>query len=152
ESPMPEVSSADAGFLREAAIGGLEEVKLGKLAAEKASDPEIRKFGEMMVSDHTAVNTKLGALAQEKALAISSDLDAERQADVDKLSKLSGADFDREYVKEMVRDHEKDLAKFEAAAKDAKDPAVRSFAADALPTLRAHLEKIREIAAKQFEK
>src|SRR5215471_1509355 len=66
ETPMPEVSSADAGFLREAAIGGLEEVKLGKLAAEKASDPEIRKYGEMMVSDHTGVNTKLSSLAQDK--------------------------------------------------------------------------------------
>jgi len=134
------VSSADRKFMEKAAQGGLAEVQLGKLASEKASAPEVKQFGQRMVDDHTKANDQLKQLASSKGVNLPTELDRSDQREMDKLSKLSGAEFDREYMKNMVSDHKKDVSEFKSEASRAKDSSVKQFAASTLPVLQQHLE------------
>jgi putative membrane protein len=114
-------------------------VQLGKLAAEKAQSPEVKQFGQRMVDDHGKANDLLKQLATAKGVNLPTELDRSTQREMDKLAKLSGADFDREYMKHMVSDHKKDVREFKSEAKKAKDADVKQFASSTLPTLEQHL-------------
>ena len=142
------VSSADKEFMNKAAQGGMAEVKLGELAASKAQSPEVKAFGQRMVVDHGKANTDLKALAAEKNVSLPADVSGEQKEVYDKLSKLSGAEFDKEYVKEMVEDHEKDVAEFKKESTGAEGSGVKSFASKTLPTLESHLDQIKTISGK----
>jgi putative membrane protein len=134
------LDSSDKKFIEKAAEGGLAEVELGKLAAQKGQSAEVKQFGERMVKDHSAANDKLMKIASDKGLTPAKEMDASTKREHDKLSKLSGAEFDREYMKHMVSDHEKDVKEFQSEAKSAKDPDVKNFAESTLPTLEEHLK------------
>ena len=144
------LSSADKKFIDKAAEGGMAEVQLGKLASEKAENSQVKQFGERMVKDHSAANDKLKQIASEKGVTPPSEMDASTKREYDRLSKLSGAQFDREYMTHMVSDHEKDIKEFKSEEKSAKDADVKSFAQNTLPTLEEHLRlaKSAEAAAK----
>jgi len=139
------LSSSDRKFVKEALDGNMAEVALGKLAAERASNDAVKQFGQRMVSDHGKAHEELAGLAREKGMEMPADLERSHVKLRDKLSKLSGADFDRAYVNEMVRDHKKDVKDFEREASKAKDPEVKSFASKTLPTLQDHLKQIEQI-------
>jgi putative membrane protein len=140
--------STDADFVEDAAIGGMAEVELGKLASTKATNAEVKKFGQMMVTDHTAANNELKALAAKKGWKLPTDLDSSHKSMLDELKGESGANFDEEYVDEMVDDHETDVKAFEDKAKNATDPDLKAFAEKTLPVLRKHLDAIKAIQAK----
>ncbi len=142
------VSSADKEFMNKAAQGGMAEVKLGELAASKAQSPEVKAFGQRMVVDHGKANTDLKTLAAEKSVTLPNDVNSEQKEMYDKLSKLSGAEFDKEYVKGMVEDHEKDVAEFKKQSTGAENSDVKAFAAKTLPTLESHLDQIKTINSK----
>jgi putative membrane protein len=146
-SPPPKFSSADETFMMSAAQAGMVEVKLGELAAKKATQEDIKQFGAAMVSDHSKANKELQAIAATNGVTLPSKLDAPHKSKVDKMSQLSGEQFDKAYVAEMVKDHEKLAAEFEKASKTAQNPELKSFAATTLPVLKAHLKHIKAIAA-----
>lgn len=139
---------ADRAFVEKAAAGGLMEVQLGKMAQEKASDQQVKDFGKRMEDDHSKANDQLKSVAQSVGVTPPTSLPAKEQAQVDKLSKLSGADFDKQYMTMMVSDHKKDVAEFQKASKGAKDEGVKSFASSTLPTLQEHLKLAEEIHGK----
>jgi len=142
------LDSAEKKFLNDAALGGLLEVKLGQMATKQASNEEVKRFGQRMIDDHSKVNGEIQKLAQQKGVTIPQALDKKQQEKVDKMAKLGGGDFDKEYMKQMVDDHEDDVKVFEKAAKDAKDADVRSFAATTLPTLQEHLRLAKDIESR----
>lgn len=127
-------------FMHQAAIGGLAEVELGRLASEKASSDEVKQFGQRMVTDHSKANTELQTLAQKKGVTLPTELDAKHKKTVEKLSKLSGAAFDRAYMDEMRKDHKKDVSAFKQQSTSGSDPEVKSWAAATLPTLQEHMQ------------
>lgn len=135
-------------FMTEAAQGGMAEVELGRLAQTKAQNAEVKSFGQKMVQDHSNANTELKALAAKKNVTLPTDVGATHKTTMDKLSKLSGAEFDKEYVAAMVEDHEKDVKAFQTQADSATDADVKAFATKTLPTLKMHLEMIKGIQAK----
>jgi putative membrane protein len=141
-SKMP---SGDRKFVMEALKGGMAEVELGKLASERASNDAVKQFGKRMADDHGKAGEELKKLAQDKGLTPPTELDGKHARLRDKLAKLSGADFDRAYVNEMVKDHKKDVKEFQREAEKAKDPDVKSFASKTLPTLQDHLKQIEDI-------
>ena len=143
-----DLSASEQKFLRTAAQGGMAEVKLGQLAVEKAASADVKSFGQRMVDDHGKANDKLKALASAKGVTLPTDVNAEQKAMDDKLAKLSGAAFDREYMKGMLADHKKDVAEFEKESSRAKDAEVKTFASTTLPTLKEHLKMAEEISAK----
>src|SRR5262249_14262941 len=91
-------TTGDTDFLTKAAQGGMSEVELGRLAATKAQNPDVKKFGQKMVDDHSKANSELKTLAATKNFSPPTEVNSEQKALMDKLSKLSGTDFDRAYV------------------------------------------------------
>ena len=134
------LSSGDQRFIKDAAGGGMMEVQLGKLAAEKASSPQVKEFGRKMEQDHSKANAELQKLASTKNVQIPHELEGKQKSTYDRLAKLSGDRFDREYMKAMIDDHKDDVDKFKKEAEKANDPDVKSFASKTLPTLEQHLE------------
>jgi putative membrane protein len=147
----PKLESKDQKFITGAARGGEMEVALGKLAAEKGASDDVKKFGQQMVDDHSKANTELATLAESKGVDVSKAKENATKAiekQSDKLGKMTGAEFDKAYVKLMVKDHEKDVKEFEEASKSAADADLKAWAAKTLPTLQHHLEMIKEIDGK----
>ena len=135
-SPSPAKSgdsSIDAQFATKAAQGNMTEVALGKLAQEKAQRDEIKKFGQKMVDEHTKAEQDLEGIASKNNMTLPQDINAQQKAEQARLSKLSGAQFDRMYMRLMVADHTKDEAEFQresrrtAANTDMKDYATRTY-------------------------
>jgi putative membrane protein len=135
-------------FAAKAATGGLAEVELGKLAVEKGADASVKEFGQRMVADHTRANAELKAVAAKKNIQLPADLTSEQKEMRDKLAKLSGAEFDKEYMEDMVKDHEEDVEDFKTQAEKGTEPDIKSFAAKTLPTLQSHLQMAQEVAKK----
>jgi putative membrane protein len=142
------MSTADEHFVKKAAQGGMAEVELGELAQQKAASPEVKRFAQRMVTDHTKANDELKQVASEKNITLPQSLDAKDEATKKKLSALSGEQFDRAYMNDMVNDHTKDVSEFKQESTSAKDPAIKNFAASTLPTLEDHLKEARQIAPK----
>jgi len=133
------LAGGDRKFVETAAMHGLAEVEMGKLAQQKASSPEVKDFGARMVQDHGKANDELKALASAKGVRLPASIDSAHQRKIERMQKLSGAAFDRAYMKEMLSDHKKDVSEFRKQAKSAKDPDVKAFASRTLPTLEEHL-------------
>jgi putative membrane protein len=148
-SGSSQLSAMDKHFVRKAAEGGLAEVELGKLATQKASSDEVKKFGQRMVDDHSKANDQLKQLAQQKGVDLPTQPNAKDKATLDKLQKLSGEQFDKAYMQDMVKDHTKDVAEFQKESKSAKDPDIKNFASQTLPTLQDHLKEAKSIAPKE---
>jgi putative membrane protein len=140
------VPAADQEFIKEAAAGGMAEVELGKLASQKATDPQVKQFAEKMVTDHGKANDELKKLAEEKNITLPTAIDAQHKATHDRLEKLSGAAFDRAYVQDMLQDHQKDVSEFRKQASSAKDADVKAWAAKTLPTLEQHLTQVQSLS------
>ena len=143
------MSAADQTFIKKAAEGGLAEVELGKLATEKASNDQVKKFGQRMVDDHGKANDQLKDVAAQKHVDLPTELSAKDKATKGRLEKLSGEEFDRAYMRDMVKDHKADVAEFARESQSSKDPAVKNFARQTLPTLRQHLKQAEKLAPAQ---
>lgn len=144
-SGMGSLSAADRRFIETAARGGMAEVELGRLGTEKATSPEVKTFAQMMVDDHSKANDELKTLASQKGVTLPTDTDAKHKAVKDRLEKLSGDQFDKAFMQEMLKDHKKDVSEFQKQAKSTKgDDEVRSWASKTLPTLEQHLEHARQ--------
>jgi putative membrane protein len=141
-----EIADSDRAFITEAAAGGQMEVDLGRTAAKNAADKRVKEFGQRMAVDHGRADAELKQLAARKNVTLPAKPTDDQRGKVDDLSRLKGDEFDRAYMREMIDDHEHDVAKFREAAKEAKDPDVKSFAAKTLPTLEAHLRMAKDVA------
>jgi putative membrane protein len=146
-APAANLSRSDRKFIEEAAQGGMAEVELGKLAEQHATSDQVKQFGRKMATDHQKANEQLKKIAVSKGINLPADMSSSERREYDKLSKKTGADFDREYMKEMVSDHKKDVKDFESAAKKADDPDIKSFASSTLPTLQQHLDMAQQTEA-----
>ena len=134
------VPSADEQFLKDAAAGGMMEVELGKIAADKAVNDQVKAFGRQMQQDHGKANDELKTLAANKGVQIPAALAGKPKRTVDRLSKLSNAEFDRQYIRTMIDDHKDDLKAFQREADKGKDPDVKQFASKYVPMIQNHLE------------
>ena len=146
-SAADKMASGDAKFMKQVAQDGKAEVEVGKLAAEKGASDAVKKFGERMATDHAKAGEELAKLAQDKGVTLPTDVDAKHKRLHDKLAKLSGADFDREYMKAMANDHDSEVKKFQRESKSAKDPDLRSWISKTLPTLEEHKQQAHQVRA-----
>jgi putative membrane protein len=141
-------ASPDQMFAREAALGGMAEVDLGNLAKEKASSNDVKQFGDRMVTDHGKGNDELKQWAQSKNITLPTQLDAKHKALHDRLAKLSGDAFDKAYMRDMVADHQHDVAAFKRESTSGKDADLKAWAGKTLPTLQEHLKMAQDTATK----
>jgi putative membrane protein len=142
------VAATDRAFAREAALGSMAEVDLGNLAKEKASSPEVKQFAERMVTDHSKANEELKDWAEKNHVTLPAQLDAKHKATRARLEKLSGAAFDKAYMRDMLSDHKTDVAKFKTESKSAKNADLKDWAGKTLPTLEDHLKQAQDTASK----
>jgi len=133
-------------FSSAAAQGGLTEVELGRLAVQRGSNPAVKSFGQRMIEDHSRANDELKAIATKKSIALPPDMNSDQKATMDKLSKLSGSDFDKAYMSDMVKDHEADAREFENQANKGTEADIKAFAARTLPMIQRHLQMARDVA------
>jgi putative membrane protein len=138
-------ASADNAFVMKAAGANMAEVELGKMATEKAMRDEVKKFGQMMVDDHTKAGDELKTIATQKNITWPTELDREHKALQSKLSGLSGAEFDRAYMQAMVDGHKKVAADVRKESTSGKDSDVKAWAAKTLPTVEMHLKQAESI-------
>ena len=149
--PAAKLSMADQKFVKEAAQGGMSEVELGQLAVEKGSSEEVRKFGQQMADDHARANDRLKELAASKGIKLPMTPNVTQKATKSRLAKLSGEQFDKAYMADMLRDHKLDVAAFQTESNSAHDVDVKNFATQILPTVRDHLKEAQSIAPKPIE-
>lgn len=139
----------DQTFVTKAGGSGMYEVEISKLAMDKASDPAVKEFAQMMVTDHTKANDELKQLAESKGASVPPALPKDKQAVIDKMSKLSGAKFDKAYHDQVgIKDHKTDIALFEKEAKSGQDPDLKAWADKTLPVLKTHLQHAQDMKPK----
>jgi putative membrane protein len=136
----PELSTGEATqqFLTRAAENSRLEIQAAKLAAEKATQPGIKLFAQMMIAAHSRVSDSLAQLAIMKGLELPAGPGKEGAALIQKLTQLSGEDFDELYLTEMLKAHQKALSDFNEASRSAPDADIQNFARSQLPVLRDH--------------
>ncbi|KEQ28128.1 DUF4142 domain-containing protein [Pedobacter antarcticus] len=139
------VDQSDAEFATKAAVGGMAEVELGKLALTKTSNAQLKEFANMMVNDHGKANAELMAVAKMKNITLPGMVDEEHQKKMNDLQQKSGADFDKAYTDAMVDGHKSTLDLMNKEAKDGKDADLKSFAAKTAPVVQTHLDMITKI-------
>jgi putative membrane protein len=139
-------SSADTTFLQTAGRDGQTEVALARLAQRKASNDEVKTFAAHLQRDHEKANSELTSLARSKKVTVPA-MSAEQGATRDRLDKLSGAEFDRAYISEMIAAHQKAIEAFTNGSNSA-DADVKAFASSTLPTLKAHLSDAQKLQQK----
>jgi putative membrane protein len=135
----------DKQFLMKAAEGGMAEVQLGMLATQKGG-PEVKEFGQKMVDDHTAINKDMGTVADQLGVMLPKRMNKDDKAEYDKLSGLSGDEFDKEYIAYMIKDHRQDIREFFMEARAAADPALQTEAGKAAGVIRGHLQMVTKLA------
>jgi putative membrane protein len=131
---------SDETFIRNAAEGNMAEIKLGQLAEEKAQAPEVKNLAKRIVEDHTKALEEVKQTAQQESINMPTDVSHKDALVYDRLAKLSGPQFDKEYTAEMVKDHQKDISEYKRAETQVKNPASKEYAQHELPTLQQHLE------------
>jgi len=139
------LSSDDRKFAMEAAMGGMLEVELGRLATQQGASAAVKQFGQRMVDDHSKANDELKQVASTKGIALPTELDEKHKDQLAKMQKMTGADFDKAYSKAMLSDHVKDVAAFEKQSTKGGDADLKAFASKTLPTLQEHLQMVRAL-------
>jgi len=135
----------DQTFAKEAARGGMAEIKLGKLAESNGASEAVKSFGTRMVAEHTKAGDNLKQAAEQEHITLPTDLSPKDQATYDRLSKLNGAEFDRAYAQDMVKDHQQDLRDFQREVSQGNDDVIKAFAADTVPMIQQHLDQAKEM-------
>src|SRR5688572_29876177 len=127
QTSAADISSKEKSFIKDALESSMAESKLGEVAQAKATRPEVKEFAKMMVEHHGKSNAELKKLADSKGVKYEEALGLRHSSAVDKLNKASsGAEFDKDFIEQMVSDHEKAVRDFEDAAKDVKDADVKA--------------------------
>jgi putative membrane protein len=138
------LDSSDRKFMTEAGTGGMAEVEWARLALQRASSDAVKQYAQQMIDDHTKANQTLTQLASTKGVTLQTALDNKHANVTAKLQRLSGADFDRTYIKEAgVKAHENMEKLFMREADRGKDADAKSFASATLPTVQEHLRMAR---------
>jgi putative membrane protein len=138
-------SKQDVEFMVKAVNGAQFEVVLGHLAETNGAKPGVKRFGEMMVRDHSMGGETLRGLAASKRIVMPDTLSNQQEKERKELEKKNGAAFDKAYVKMMVDDHKEDISEFQRAAINANDPDIRALAAANIPILQQHLDSAQSL-------
>jgi putative membrane protein len=136
----------DKHFVTEALKGGMAEVQMGRLAEEKGESSDVKSFGHKMVEDHTKLGNQMKQVASQIGLSVPTSPTILEQAEIKKLSGLTGNDFDQEYIKAMLKAHEGDLKDFKKEADTGTSSVVKEAASQGAEVVSSHLSMIQQIA------
>jgi putative membrane protein len=140
------VAQLTMDFVRRAAQDGMAEVALARMARVRSADPAVRRFADQMWADHARANTELRRIAARRGWRMPATMTGGDQAELRRLSRLSGAPFDRAYMRIMLRDHERALELFRQYASRGRDEELRAWAESKLSGLEHHRAMASETA------
>ncbi len=144
--PAPSLRGPDQMFVLDVEQANRDEVALGQLAADKASNPDVKSFAQTMVNDHEKLQDELADLPIVKEAKLpTAAMGAEAKALRVRLNRLSGHAFDQAYMNAMVQDHERDLQTFDRATRNVSNPDLKHWAAVSMTVLREHLQRARKV-------
>lgn len=146
-SPSTElmVGPDDQKFLIETAQAGMMEVQAAQLAQQKAESEEVKQLAKQLEQEHSKANEQLKALAQQKNVSLPSDIGPKHQNHLSKLQNLSGAQFDKAYLKMQADHHKRDVKAFQRHSERSMDSDVKEFASKTLPSLQQHLQQVQQV-------
>jgi putative membrane protein len=144
---QPGLTKQDREFVERAAHSGMAEIELGKLA-QKSANPDVRRFADQMIADHTRADARLTAIAQAKGIELPATLDIDHRKLRDKLATEHDGNFNRDYAHAMVVDHDQAIKLFNTEADSGGDRQLQEFARNTLPTLHEHRNMAGDLAAK----
>jgi putative membrane protein len=139
-------SAMDKMFVKKALEGSMAEVKMGQLAVQKSSDPQVKQFGQRMVDDHTKLIEQMKPVAEQIGVKVPTECSKKDQATLTKMEALSGSDFDTAYVKDMVKDHKADDKDFKQEIASGQSQVVKDAAKQGDQVIESHLQEIQQIA------
>lgn len=139
------LTSSDARFLRDVAEANQGEIDMAQIAVQKSQNADVKQYAQKLLDDHTAQQKQLQQLAQQKGVTLKEKPEMRENHEIHRLNDASAKNFDKDYLKYMIKDHEKDIKAFQKEADKATDPDVKSFASGAVPTLQQHLNAARQL-------
>ena len=142
------LKAGDEKFVKQAGAAGKAEVKIATLGTQKAERSDVKELATQLVADHTKANAELEALAKSKGVELSAVIDPKSASTFESLEKEHGKDFDKAFLSHLEKAHKTCTSDFEDASKNAVDADVKAWAGKTLPTLKAHLDKVKELEAK----
>ena len=148
KSSDQKIDNADAAAMKQLAQANLNEVESGKAAAAKAQSPQVKQFAQKMVTDHQQMYNELLSLAKQKGVALPQSVSLKDKAESKLTERASGAEFDKKYMEEMVKDHQKDVKETQDVAAKAKDPDFKRAVEKAHAKIQEHLQLAQSIASK----
>src|SRR2546427_11132253 len=150
EDRQPTGTPAEQDFMMKAAQINMSEIAIARFVLQKSQNSDVKDYANMIQSDHSSALEDLTDLMKDKGVSLPSTLSPETKMDIEKMTALSGADFDREFINLMVADHQKAIEMFRDQVDIAPHPDVVKYAEDLLPTLEMHLEKGQKLQSKLF--
>jgi putative membrane protein len=141
------MSKSDQRYFDDLARANLAEIQSGKLAQSKTSSAEVKQFAQHMIDDHGKKFDEQRTLARAKNIALPAAPEDKHKDAMKKLERLSGAQFDRAYMEQMVKDHEEAVRLVQNIATKADDPELKAAGQKALPDIQKHLEMAKSLAA-----
>jgi putative membrane protein len=148
QSMAADVADADAKFIKKTSDAGMAEVKTAELGTQKAERADVKELATMLVADHTKSNAELAALAKAKGVEVSAMIPEKGASAFKDLENEKGAAFDKAFLDHMEKDHKKMIDSFEDAQKDVKDGELKAWIDKTLPTLRTHLDHVKQAKGK----
>jgi putative membrane protein len=138
----------DKAFVRKALQGGMAEVQLGQLALQKSSNADVKQFAQKMIDDHTKLGDEMKQVGQQMGIKAPDSPSSKDKSAIAKLQTLNGDDFDKAYIKDMVKDHQQDAKDFKQEAQTTTNPALKSVVVQGQQVIDEHLQMIQQIAQK----
>ena len=137
--------NSDSKFMMMAATSDMNEIGLSNQALSKSTNEEVKKLAQMMIDDHTKSSEELKPIAMSKNVMLPAEMDSKHKSAMEKMSSMSGMEFDMAYIKMMVKDHEKAVSMFTKESNSSKDAEAKAFAAKTLPVIQMHLDMSRKM-------
>jgi putative membrane protein len=135
----PSDVAADMPFIRDAVSANRMEVRLGQLAQTRATNAAVKQFGQRMITDHSRMEDQVNSVVVNTGVAFTPSINAQHQATINRLERVSGSEFDRAYMNAMIQGHQEDVSRFQAQSQSARSVQVRNLAINSLPVLQQHL-------------
>jgi putative membrane protein len=142
--------NSDSKFMMMAATSDMNEIGLSTQALSKSTNEDVKRLAQMMIDDHTKSSDELKPIAANKGVTLPTEMDSKHKSAMEKMSAMSGSEFDMAYVRMMVKDHEKAVSMFQKEADKGKDADAKAFAAKTLPVLQGHLDMSRNMMNKMM--
>lgn len=142
-SNTSQLDRSETSFIKEAYHGGIAEVEMGKTALLNAQNSQIKQLGEHLREDHSKAGQELAQIAQKNGITLTADVKRSDNRELNKLQKQTGAEFDKAFADAAIKDHTKDIDKYQKALRDTKNPELRAYIEKNIPVLKQHLQMAR---------